>query len=121
MRILLVEDDYIIAFDLAEQLKDAGFEIVGPALTSRDAIALLAAEPCDAAILDVNLGSETSEPVAHMLVERSIPFLTVSGYTSEQHPDVFRAAKLLMKPIRLARLVEELRLLRPTGTPNALS
>ncbi|RTL69296.1 MAG: response regulator [Hyphomicrobiales bacterium] len=113
MRILLVEDDYIIAFDLAEQLKDAGFQIVGPALSNRDAIALLSAQPCDAAILDVNLGSETSEPVAQVLVDRQIPFLTVSGYSSEQHPAVFRAAKLLMKPIRLSRLIEELRLLGP--------
>lgn len=116
IRILIVEDDFIIAFDLAEQLADAGFSIVGPALTSRDALKLLEAGGCDAAVLDVNLGSETSEAVAHELVERGIPFLTVSGYSSDQHPSVFRVARLLMKPMRVTHVIEELKQLTAVGT-----
>ncbi|MDX2201820.1 MAG: hypothetical protein NW223_03660 [Hyphomicrobiaceae bacterium] len=108
-RILIVEDDAIIAFDLAEQLADAGFTIVGPALTSKDGLRALSETGCDAAILDVNLGSETSEAVAHELIRRNIPFLTVSGYSYDQFPAVFRLARPMAKPMRVASVIAELR------------
>ena len=108
-QILIVEDDFIIAFDLAEQLAEAGFAIVGPALTAGDALSLLAERGCNAAVLDVNLGTETSEAVARELLKRNIPFLTMSGYSWEQHPAVFRTARVFMKPMRVASLIQELR------------
>lgn len=109
-RVLLVEDDAIIGFDLSYQLAGAGFTVIGPAIDADQGLQLLASEGCDIAILDVNLGSgRTSEPVAAELRRRSIPFIVVSGYSSDQHPPAFAGAPLLVKPVRIALLLAALR------------
>lgn len=108
--VLLVEDDAIIAFDLADQLSAAGYEVLGPAIDAIHGLALLAGRGCDVAVLDVNLGNgTTSEPVAVELRRRSIPFVTVSGYTSDQHPPVFTGAPLIVKPVRFDLLSAKLK------------
>ena len=109
MRTLLVEDDPFIALDLAQQLNEAGFDVVGPASRSADALKLIAAPGCDVAVLDVNLGVETSEAVAVKLTQLGVPFITLSGYSAEQHPPAFKAAPLLAKPVKFNLLVQELR------------
>src|SRR5262245_31650051 len=73
-RILVVEDEPIIAFDLMRTLTAAGAEIVGPARTLAAAQDLAADGQFAAAILDVRLGAETVFPVAHVLASRKIPF-----------------------------------------------
>jgi DNA-binding response OmpR family regulator len=108
-RVLIVEDDPIIALDLAEQLVEEGFVAVGPASNVRQGLELLATEGCDVAVLDVNLGAETSEAVALELMRRAIPFVRLSGYSSDQHPQVFNIAPLLVKPVRMSLLVDALR------------
>ena len=109
MRVLVVEDDALMAFDLADQLSRSGYRVIGPAVHVAEALRLIHAMGCDAAVLDVNLGEgTTSEPVAVELRQRSIPFIVVSGYTSEQHPPVFKGAPLIVKPIRFDALVGEL-------------
>ena len=86
-RVLVVEDDAMIALDIARELTDAGLEVVGPAISVAKALRLIGDYGCDAAVLDVNLGNnETSEPVARELRARSTPFVVLSGYSSEQHP-----------------------------------
>ena len=108
-RILLVEDDAFLAFDLAQQLERAGFGVVGPASSSARALALLAETSCEAAILDVHLGhGDTSEPVAHELVARGIPFVTVTGYSQEQRPPAFAGSLVLPKPVRFADVLAAL-------------
>lgn len=108
-RVLVVEDDPIMAFDLADQLGTAGFSVLGPAIDSDQGLALLHGGSCDMAVLDVNLGeSRTSEPVALELRRRSIPFIVVSGYTSDQHPPVFKGAPLMVKPLRFEELLRVL-------------
>ena len=108
-RVLILEDDAIMAFDLADQLSMAGFQVVGPAITADEALKLLATEGCDVATLDVNLGGgRTSEPVAIELRRLAIPFVVVSGYASEQHSAVFREAPLVVKPVRFDRLLKAL-------------
>jgi DNA-binding response OmpR family regulator len=114
-RVLIVEDEPIIAFDLADQLAEAGFKVVGPALRASEGVALVAGEGCDVAILDVNLGQETSEVVALALAALGLPFVVVSGYSSDQHPAVFKGAPLVVKPVHFAQLLVELR--RLTGRP----
>lgn len=105
VRVLIVEDDALIGLDLLDQLSEAGHEVIGPATNSRQALDLILASAVDLAILDVNLGNgTTSEPVAFALRERHIPFVTVSGYSSNQHPEVFRYAPLLVKPIEISEL-----------------
>jgi CheY-like chemotaxis protein len=108
-RILLVEDDAFLAFDLGQRLEEAGFTVAGPAPSSAAALALLARTGCDTAILDVHLGrGDTSEPVARELVQRGTPFVTVTGYSHEQRPHAFAASPVLPKPIRFADLIAAL-------------
>jgi DNA-binding response OmpR family regulator len=109
VRILIVEDDPLIGFDLAVELEDHGFTIVGVAPTVAKALALFQAHGCDVAILDVNLGRETSAPIARALAKARVPFIAVTGYSIDQCPDEFAAVPLLSKPFQTARLVAELR------------
>lgn len=112
--ILIVEDEMLIALDLASQLESAGFRIVGPAQSVAEAIELLDAAPsCNAAVLDVNLGRESAEPVAHALNARGIPFVVLSGYSQRQHPLIFQAVRCLSKPVAIGALVDELHTLLP--------
>ena len=104
-RVLVVEDDALLAIDIANQLSDAGFDVVGPATSAAKALRLVEETGCDAAVLDVNLGSETAEPVAHELRARGTPFVVLSGYSSDQHPPGFHGAPTLAKPARPADLV----------------
>ena len=81
--VLIVEDDAFIALDIEDVLREAGFLITGPAATVQEALTLLqGSERPDVALLDYNLGDETSIPVAHKLEEMGIPFLFLSGQVS---------------------------------------
>ena len=109
-RVLVVEDDAILAFDLSDQLRDEGFDVVGPAIDAEQGVAFVEREGCDVGVLDVNLGEgRTSESVAVELARRSLPFVVVSGYTSDQHPPIFNGYHLIVKPVRLDLLTTELR------------
>lgn len=107
-RVLVVEDDGLLALDIADQLTNAGFEVVGPATSVAKALELLKTG-CDVAVLDVNLGKETAEPVAHKLRALGTPFAVLSGYSKEQHPPGFQGAPVLSKPTRADDLVAVLR------------
>ena len=99
-RVLVVEDEPLIAAEIAAMLEQAGFEIIGPAACVTEALSLLERENCDTAVLDVNLGRETSEPVAQVLIRNGTPFVVISGYTREQLPRFFQAAPLVQKPLQ---------------------
>lgn len=115
-RVLIVEDEPIIGLDVSDHLVQAGLQTVGPATTVSKALEMMADAGCDAAILDVRLGGETSEPVAHELRRRGIPFLTLSGY-GENLPDAFGEAPRLIKPVRMPQLIQSVRdLLAQPGT-----
>jgi CheY-like chemotaxis protein len=79
-RVLLVEDNTLIALDTEESLYGLGVARVDVAGSSDAALALIEAEPPECALLDFNLGAETSEPVAHALFARGIPFAFATGY-----------------------------------------
>jgi DNA-binding response OmpR family regulator len=104
-RVLVVEDNALLGLDMAEQLTNAGLEVVGPAISVAEALKLVVDKGCDVAVLDVNLGSETSEAVALELLARQTPFVTLSGYSSAQHPPGLRGAPALSKPARPEELV----------------
>jgi DNA-binding response OmpR family regulator len=109
-RILIVEDDALLALDLAQHLERAGFAVAGRAASAARALSLLAQSGCDAAILDVHLGKgQTSEAVAQELLSRGIPFVTVTAYSHEQRPPVYGSSPVLSKPLRLGDLLAELR------------
>ncbi|HUI20555.1 MAG TPA: response regulator [Methylocella sp.] len=100
-RVLIVEDDFIIALDLETTLTEAGARITGPCRTVKEALATLdgAGESPEAAILDIRLGKETVAPVAQQLCERGIPFMF---YTGQVDTDPIRRAwpdhKIVSKP-----------------------
>src|SRR5262249_20090054 len=108
-RILVVEDEAIVALEIGSVLVNAGFEVVGPARSVTQALDLLNERGCDAAVLDINLGSETSEPIAHKLKGLGTGFVSVSGYSREQHPAVFKSAAALTKPLQAELLITELK------------
>jgi DNA-binding response OmpR family regulator len=108
-RVLIVEDEFFIALDIGQQLGDQGFEVVGPAPSVSKALKLVSEQGCDVAILDVNLGGETSEPVARKLQESDKPFVVLSGYSTENKLPWFGAAPVLSKPLRMDDLVAALR------------
>jgi DNA-binding NtrC family response regulator len=108
-RILIVEDNALLAIELAQALGDAGFETVGPALTVAQAMALLGKTGCDAAVLDINLRGETSEPVAKELHVRGVPFITMTGYARTQQPAVFEGTPTFTKPVVMELVIDELR------------
>ncbi len=98
-RVLVVEDEALVALEIASVLSDAGFQVLGPAANVAQALDVLSRGPCDVGVLDVNLGPETSEAVAERLIEAGVPFVTVSGYAPEQRPGVFAGAPFLGKPL----------------------
>lgn len=108
-RILIVEDEPVIATAIAESVAGAGFEVVGVAGSVEQAMGIIEHSGCDAAILDVNLGAETSEPIASRLSAWHIPFVIVSGYSTSQLPAGMRLAPLIGKPVNSARLIDTLR------------
>lgn len=104
-RVLVVEDDALLGLDIAEQLEDAGFEVIGPAISVAKAFRMMEEAGCDAAVLDVNLGKETAEAIAIELRARGTPFIVLSGYSSDQHPPGFHGAPSLAKPARPEDLI----------------
>lgn len=110
-RVLVVEDEPMIAYEITANLKQAGFDVIGPVGTVGQALALAERSGCDAAVLDVTLGSETSEPIAKRLLALGVPFVTMSGYSKSQLPAVFVNAPLLQKPQGLVHIVQSLKTL----------
>ncbi|MFC3231134.1 PAS domain S-box protein [Marinibaculum pumilum] len=107
-RVLVVEDEALVAFELAGALEQAGFAVVGPVARVDQALALIETPGCDCAVLDINLGSEMADPVAARLTACGLPFVTVSGYAPSQQPAAFRGAPFLPKPVQLPALTAEL-------------
>jgi CheY-like chemotaxis protein len=97
-RILVVEDEFLIALDIAGALEQGGLVVIGPLASVRDALATLERETVDGALLDANLGGEPVGSVADMLLARRIPFAFVSGYGREQLPRQHQGAPLIGKP-----------------------
>lgn len=97
--ILIVEDEMIIAMHLEAVLTEVGARVIGPAASSARALALIDRQPPTAAILDVRLGTETSEAVARRLSELGVPFLFYTGqFDLRPLQDLWPAAPVLAKP-----------------------
>lgn len=107
-RILVLEDEWIVAMDTQDLLESAGFEVVGPVASVREALALLQSAPVDAAVLDVHLTREMSFPVAEALIACATPFVFVSGFARADLPPRFREHPLLSKPVVAERLLAAL-------------
>jgi len=96
-RILLVEDEELVALELSTELSRLGWGIVGPAATLAEALALLSAN-FDAAVLDVNLRGRSVYPLAKALEERDVPFLFCTGYEMADPEGRFPRVPVIRKP-----------------------
>ena len=112
VRILIVEDEPLVAFDLEATLSDAGFSIVGVAGRSNEALALIGKNNIDVAVLDANLSGESAAPVAEALRQSGVPFVAVSGYSYDQLGSWLGDSPLLSKPYSSERLISEVTRLR---------
>ena len=109
-RVLVVEDEMLLALDLEEALRHSGCQVVGPAGNLHHALRLAESEQVDAAILDVNLAGEAVFPVAKLLAARQVPFLFATAYsaTEEIYPRDVRSAPRLSKPYTIAQALDTL-------------
>jgi CheY-like chemotaxis protein len=97
-RVLVVEDEFLIALDIAGVLEQAGIAVIGPAGTVGDALQAIEGEVVHGALLDAHLAGEPVTRIADVLKARGIPFAFVSGYGREQLPQAHRGAILVKKP-----------------------
>jgi PAS domain S-box-containing protein len=98
-RLLLVEDEALTGMMMSDMLTELGFDVIGPFGRVADAMAALKREDFHAAVLDVNLDGEAVYPVADAVVERGLPFVFVTGYSSEGIDRRFAQVPVLQKPI----------------------
>jgi CheY-like chemotaxis protein len=100
-RFLVVEDEYIIAADIAACLNALGVEVAGPAASVAEALSLLESDGdrLDGAVLDINLGNERVYPVADALRGRGIPFAFTTGYDAAVVPNSYADVPRCEKPV----------------------
>ncbi len=107
--VLVAEDEPFIALDLALAIEDAGGEVIGPAASVKEALALIDGRTVTAAILDVNLADQDISPVAEILLALGIPVILQTGI--EAPPELlarFPDLVVHIKPCIAAKLVAEL-------------
>jgi CheY-like chemotaxis protein len=104
LRLLVVEDEMLVALALEEMLGDFGCVVVDVAGTLDRGLALAGELTLDGAILDINLGGEKVFPVARRLAERGVPFVFCTAYGTAALPPCFATAPTLTKPYNEQRL-----------------
>src|SRR5438067_13075707 len=101
-RILVVEDEALVAMMLEDMLAELGCEVVGPAMRLEEGLELARLNGLDAAVLDINLAGERSYPIADLLEERGVPHAFVTGYGHSGRPG--KEDRVLQKPYREPQL-----------------
>lgn len=116
VRLLLVEDEFLLALCLSDLLEDLGAQVLGPVACVADAVDVIQQAPeIDGAILDINLGGEVVFPVADLLRMRNVPFAFASGFDPDLLPARFRDVPMCRKPIDEAAVRAALQTLRPAA------
>ena len=110
-RILVIEDEMMVAMLIEDMLLDLGHEVVGVAQSLNSALSMTEAKTgqYDMAILDINLAGEQSFPVARRLMDEGVPFMFATGYGALGLEEPFRSVFTLKKPFQqedLAKAVE---------------
>ena len=116
-RVLLVEDELLVAMAVQEMFDELGYEVVGPVARLDEAIAAARSESLDAALLDISLAGTLSYPVADVLVARGVPFVFASGYGLPPDRNDYSGIPTLVKPYRISQLEQVLAgLIRKTAS-----
>jgi DNA-binding response OmpR family regulator len=118
-RVLLAEDETLVAILLEDDLRAAGYTIVGPFMTLAKAIQASRHEQFDLAVLDVNLNGEMIFPLAEELRARGIPFALLSGYGPTSLPEQFRTLPRISKPYDPDVLLREIQRIVPKNAGRA--
>jgi DNA-binding response OmpR family regulator len=108
VRVLIAEDEFLVAVQVEEDLRSAGCSIVGPFNTLETATQAARRERFDLAVLDINLNGDMVYPLADELSARGVPFIFLSGYVSGDLPARFRRSPQLTKPHDPAALSREI-------------
>src|SRR6476469_9948585 len=103
-RVMIVEDEALVAMALREELDDLGFSVIGPFNRISEAMIALRNNRIDAAVLDVNLGGELIYPLADVLVADHVPFIFITGYGAEEIEPRYAHVPVLQKPIEAEAL-----------------
>ncbi|MBU4432930.1 MAG: response regulator [Alphaproteobacteria bacterium] len=120
MKLLIVEDSYLVILNLEAMCEDLDWTIVGPATRLAEALSLARTETFDAALLDVNLDGEMSWDVATILKGRGIPFAFSTGYDEASIlPDELAGSHIFAKPYRIADVEQRLRSMVAAATSMA--
>lgn len=99
LKLLVVEDQFMIAELIEALLEDFGCEVVGPVATVEEALAVIKDGGLQGALLDANLNGESSAPIAHALLSIGVPFVVATGYGGRELPDeALDRAPRLIKP-----------------------
>jgi CheY-like chemotaxis protein len=119
-RVLVVEDNCVIASLLTDQLNEFGYVVLGPAAKLADATAIASTSALDCALIDIALGEESALPVAQILRDRHIPFVFMTG-ASESPEGKWHDVPALLKPFTFEELRRALQhlLSEPDETPKS--
>lgn len=112
LKVLVVEDESIVALDIENMLEEMGCVVVASVPRLVKALNLAASLDFDLAVLDINLAGEVVYPLAFRLAQRGTPFLFTTGYSTASLPDALRDRPLLRKPVALAGLKKAVALAR---------
>lgn len=107
-RILVVEDETLLAMELEQILQAAGYTIIGPYTNLKSAADVSRREAINFAVLDINLNGEMVYPLADQLSAQGIPFILMTGYDTSNLPERFRSAPRVSKPFDPAALAEKI-------------
>ena len=108
-RIIIIEDEPLIALDLEEAVLDAGCNVGGIARTVDEGLALLNEGGCDGAVLDANLNGISARPLVEWLRAEDVPFIVVSGYTRDQIEFLDDTSILVGKPFNMDKLTASIK------------
>ena len=118
--LLVVEDEFLIALGLELILQDAGYHVLEPVTTIEEALAVVATQPADLALLDVNLAGHQVYPVADALASKNVPYIFLSGCEESDLPPRFAGVRLLVKPFSADKLLNAIRQVLGDGEQVAL-
>ena len=115
-KLMVVEDEFLVATSLEMVLESAGYAVVGPIPSVGEALEAVAGQAADLALLDVNIAGHQVYPVADALAARHLPFIFLTGCNGADMPARFAAVPMLVKPFSVESLLEAIALaLGPTA------